>query len=363
MESKTKESETNEMEWKIMNGGKMINKGTYGCIFDKPLLCNNEKQLPKGKLGKITDIDDANTELLAYTILHPIKESKDYFILPEKSCIPSDLQTDNDVNKCLKNLHTTNLKGMKQISIPFGGTSLSAKGNVPFFVLMKHLLEAGSLMLLHGFVHYDIYSNNVVIDKFGIPRLIDYGQSFAVKDISTDTIKGRWKELSPKYAVEPPEVTLLTAIDAHNQYTVGEAFSEVMPNKTVFYTIEKLLGISVHNQILNLMQFTKESQAFQKFDLIKLWKLYYPGFDSWAIGVLLLEHLDKIKYSYEFVESAEWKLKRTIVVDILKKMVHTNPKHRIDCVEALNMLDPFNDIYVTYGVEWLKAKKIQRRKQ
>jgi serine/threonine protein kinase len=346
-----------------MDGGRMINKGTYGCIFDKPLLCkNNEKQLPKGKLGKITDTADANTELLAYTILHPINESKDYFILPDKSCMPSDNQADPDITKCLDNLHATNLKNMKQISMPFGGISLTMKANVPFFVLMKHLLEAGSLMLLNGFVHYDIYSNNIVIDKFGIPRIIDYGQSFAVKDISLDTIKGRWKELSPKYAVEPPEVTLLTAIDDNNRYTAEEAISEVMPNKRVFYTIEKLLGVSVKKQIMNLVQFAKESQAFQNSDLVKLWKLYYPGFDSWSIGVILLEYLDRIKYSYEFLESAEWKLKRVIVTDILKKMLHTNPKERIDCVEALNMFDPFNDIYTTYGVEWLKAKKIQRRK-
>lgn len=350
-----------DLELEEMHGGKMINKGTYGCIFDKPLLCNKGK-LPKGKIGKLTDTEDANTELQAYTILNPIKESKDYFILPDKSCKPSANQVDPDVGKCLNNLEATNLHHMKQLSMPYGGISLTAKGTIPFFVLMKHLLEAGSLMLLHGFIHYDIYSNNIVIDKFGIPRLIDYGMSFSVKNISHDTISGRWKELSPHYAAEPPEVTLLTAMSPHNKYSLEDAIKEVMIDKNILYTIEKLLGVSVKKQLIALVQFAKNSQSVQNYDLVKIWKLYYPGFDSWAIGVVLLQHLDKVKFSYEFLESAEWKLKRVIVVDILKKMLSVNPKERIDCVEALNMLDPFNDIYLTYGVDWLKAKKIQRRK-
>ena len=66
--------------------------------------------------------------------------------------------------------------------------------------------------------------------------------------------------------------------------------------------------------------------------------------------------------SYEFVESSEWKLKRILIVDILIKMLDTNPKERIDCVEALSMMDPFNDIYLEYGVEWVTKRNIQRRK-
>lgn len=345
----------------ILEGGKLIDKGTYGCIFDKPLLCKN-KQLPKNKLGKITDTVDANAEMQAYQILHKIKESKDYFVLPDNVCVPSENQVDPDTSICLKNLHITNLQSMKQLSTPYGGISLSKKSTIPFFVLMKHMLEAGSIMLLNGFVHYDIHNGNILVDKFGIPRLIDYGQSFNSKTITIDSIKGRWKELSPRFATEPPEVTLLTAMDSINRYTFEEAMQDIMPDKRIFLTIEKLLGVTLKKQLVSLAQFAKQSQAFQHFDLVKLWKLYYPGFDSWAIGTVLLEYLDRIKYSYEFLESAEWKLKRVIVTDILRKMLHTNPRERIDCLEALNMLDPFNDIYTKYGVEWLKAKKIQRRK-
>ena len=136
---------------------------------------------------------------------------------------------------------------------------------------------------------------------------------------------------------------------------------QLMPKKRVLHKIEKILGVSIKTQLTNLGKFFRSSQAFQQKDLVKLWKLYYPGFDSWAIGVLLLDCLNTLMFSYEFIESSEWKLKKSIVVDILKKMLNTNPKERIDCVEALAMLDPVNDIYNKYGSEWVENRMKQRR--
>jgi hypothetical protein len=43
-------------------------------------------------------------------------------------------------------------------------------------------------------------------------------------------------------------------------------------------------------------------------------------------------------------------------------MLSSNPRERIDCAEALSMLDPFNDIYQEYAVDWVTKKKEQRRK-
>jgi len=249
--------------------------------------------------------------------------------------------------------------------MPYGGIDLHkyqllSNETLSFFTLMKHLLEAGSLMLIHGFVHYDIHAGNILIDKFAIPRLIDFGQSFSVSNISLESIAKRWKVLGPEYSAEPPEVTFLTALDEYNKYTFEEVVKEVMPQKKVLYDIEKLLGLNVKEQILNLAGALNSSIAFKQKDVVKFWKLYYPGYDSWAIGVILLDYLKKYMFSYEFIESSEWKLKRVIVVHILSRMLTTNPKERIDCMEALSMLDPVNDIYNDYGIEWV-ATRIKNR--
>lgn len=349
-----------------MEGGKLIGQGTYGCIFDPPLLCK-KKQFTKGDIAKLTTNDDLEREKNAYKMLQGIEESKDYFILPHASCSPRilDNQVDNDINKC-KIIQKANPSDLKQVSMEYGGKDLAkfnlvSKDSIPFFTMMRRLLEAGALMVLHGFVHFDIHAGNIVVNKDNIPKLIDWGQSFSKDEISLESISERWKILTPEYSAEPPEVTFLTAIDDYNNYSFEEAMLQLMPKKRVLHTIEKILGVSIKTQLTNLGKFFRSSQAFQEKDIVKLWKLYYPGFDSWAIGVVLLDSLNILMFSYEFIESSEWKIKKTIVVDILKKMLHTNPKERIDCVEALVMLDPVNEIYSKYGVQWVENRMKQRR--
>ena len=350
-----------------MEGGKLIGEGSYGCVFQPPLVCK-KKQLPKSTVGKLTSEDDTRVELEAASILRKIKEHKDYFLIPEGSCSPriQEYQTDPDITKCTVT-KGHDIRDFKQLSMPYGGVdiyrySLINKDHVPFFILMKHLLEAGSLMLLHGFVHHDISARNILVDKFGIARLIDFGQSFNANTISLASIRESWTVLDPEYPTEPPEITFLKSLDEFNKYSFEEAVNKIMPQKKILNLIEKLLGTPVKEQINNLAKFFKSSIAFQQQDIVKFWKLYYTGFDSWSIAIVLLTYLNKMLVSYEFVESSEWKLKRILIVDILIKMLDTNPKERIDCVEALSMMDPFNDIYLEYGVEWVTKRNIQRRK-
>jgi len=348
-----------------MEGGKLIGQATYGCVFNPPLLCR-KRVFSKTSVGKITQSRDAAREVKATEILRKIKEYNDYFIVPEAICNPriQSAQTEKDLSKC-DLLKEVPLNQLKQISMPYGGIDLYkyqllANENLSFFVLMKHMLEAGALMLVHGFVHYDIHAGNILVDKFGIPRLIDFGQSFSVREISLESISGRWKVLGPEYSAEPPEVTFLTAMDDINKNTFEETIKEVMPEKKVLYDIEKLLGLNVKEQILNLAHSFKTSLAFKQKDVVKFWKLYYPGYDSWSIGVILLDYLKKHIFSYEFIESSEWKLKRVLVIDILRRMLTTNFKERIDCMEALSIFDPVNDIYNEYGTEWV-ATRIKNR--
>lgn len=347
-----------------MEGGRILGQGTYGCVFTPPLLCK-KKGIGKSKVGKLTSEKDAYREYNAFVYLNKISEYKNYYILPDTICSPKiiDNQYDKDINKCefINKLRNKQTK-IKQLTMEYGGLDLESVKYINFFTLFSHLLEAGSLLVLNGLVHYDIYSKNILIDKNYIPKIIDFGQSFHLNEISDESIKDRWKTLGPGYAAEPPEVTFLTAMDIYNKYTFEETVLEVMPKKRILFVIERVLGVPFQTQIKKLVTFFQTSLAYQNRDFIKMWKLYYTGFDSWAIGCLLVEQLNKLYYSYEFIESNEWKLKKGVIVDILKKMVSTNPKERIDCVEALSMYDPFNEIIEKYGSGWLEKRRLQRSK-
>lgn len=354
-----------------MEGGRLIGEGTYGCVFQPPLLCK-KKQIPKSKVGKLTLEDDMNREITAQKVLSKVKEAKHYFLLPEPelSCVPKilDNQEDNDISKCDFLKESEKDKHVVQMAMPYGGKdlygiALGVKEEIHFFNLFRHLLEAGSLMLLNGVVHYDIYSKNVLVDKYNIPRLIDFGQSFLRKDISLDSIfNGRWKVLKPEASsTEPPEVTFLTAMYEPYHYSFQDTVNYIMPQKRIFNTIEKVLGIPLKKQISDLATFFKGSLAFKNRDYVKFWRLYYTGFDSWSIGVMFVQILSKLVFSFPFIESSEWKLKKRVTLDILRKMVNSNPKERIDCAEALAIMDPFNSIYQEYGLDWVERRRAQRK--
>jgi hypothetical protein len=107
-----------------MEGGKLIGQATYGCVFNPPLLCR-KKAFPKSSVGKITEVKDATREAQATISLRKIKGFDDYFILPEAICNPriESSQTEKDLSKC-DLLKETELKNLKQISMPYGGVDL-----------------------------------------------------------------------------------------------------------------------------------------------------------------------------------------------------------------------------------------------
>ena len=68
-------------------GGRLLAQGHYGCIFDPPLICRGDKApkggWKKGKLGKLTEITDIKSEIMAAEVFKDKPAAKKYFILPE----------------------------------------------------------------------------------------------------------------------------------------------------------------------------------------------------------------------------------------------------------------------------------------
>jgi serine/threonine protein kinase len=359
-----------------MRGGKVIGQGTYGCAVSPPMLCrgqsrNEYRETPQQKVGKLTSDMDAENELLISKVLRKSSLWKHYFVLPElETCEPAN-EGSQDWEAC-RITKKEDSQQLRQVISDFGGRSFSSlgtadlrPGSFDFFFFMKHLLEGGALLLSLGVVHFDLHRSNVLIDEHGVPRFLDFGMSFVGTQITEDTLSNRWKQYDPKFDSESPEITIITGL--RNKKSLAEAIDECIYEKPIFQTVEDVLDIT-HPQLKDQMTVflgedgvqESKSKTFKKQDWLAFWKVYWPGFDSFSLGALLLNVL-KIQLTFNsFVESADWKEKEAIITFILTKMTNPDPSERYDCVEALALYDPAN-VVLKNSRSWLEARMKQRK--
>ena len=355
----------------------MLGSGVYGCIFTPPLKCQSSTREPnKGKLGKLTDKVDVKSEILATRIFAKMPESKKYLILPEldsfcTNVAPPSQQKDRNISKC-KPLEGHSMNDMVQFEVPYGGKTLHSLvdsslrdikiivSEFPFYDFIRDMLETGAYLALHGFIHNDLHSNNILMNKAYHPRLIDFGRSYSSHAITQELIEDHLlAQYAPNIAQIPPEVTLIDGLD--EGLPLYKMLDDIRDQKDPIKNVEKVLGISRYQQIAEFSLFLKSSKAFQSGDFTAFMQLYWPVVDSWAIGHNILSVLRKLLISKQFAESTEWKRRRSLLKNILRGLLRTSPRDRLDCVEALAMYDPMNPVLLTpSGKAWLKQKQQHR---
>ena len=346
-----------------MLGGAIIGQGTYGCAVRPPFLCHGQARASRkdqGKVGKVTLESDAETEREISKVLRKEKLWKNYFILVEdKECQPIKEKHLEDWSGCTV-FKQHKPKELRQVISPFGGKSFTTLSNFdlksPKFKFLKfvtHILEAGALLALRNVCHFDIHKGNILIDKYNVPRLIDFGMSFQGRKIDSDILNDRWKIFDPQYDSEPPEVTIITGV--RKGMKLEEAVHLTTLKKPIFKQTVKEHWSKYDTIEKELLKFFKYSISYKNSDWTSFFRIYWPKFDAFAIGAL-------IAYLYEFnVLSNEFtSVGQTIQLsDIIRKLIDPNPQTRYDCVEALSMWDPDNAA-LSRGKLWIQQRKSER---
>lgn len=362
-----------------MEGGRLIGQGSYGCAFIPPLLCKSRQTHKFAKVGKLTDDDEAKHEIHIANRLRSISLVRNYILLPEpESCEPAPIskQKDKDIAQC-DSTSRTNEYGIKwkdthQLFLPYGGKNplgnMIMAGSIhpkyfPFYPFMKHILEGGSLLVTSGICHYDLHPNNFLQDKYGVVRILDLGQAFDSREITQEVVTKRWKMLmfgsekdAPNPMVtnsEPPEITILNAV--RNGYTLEDAIRHVISGKTIFRDMERILGVSIEKITSELKDFFQTSQSAKEKNYVEFFKLYWPGFDAWSIGAILL-HILKYQMTWIEFQQGEWQQKQKMTLLAIKSLLNPNPRKRLDCVEALFLFDPNNSWIQRFGKKWLQQR-------
>ena len=195
-------------------GGRAIDAGSYGCVFDPPIKCNDNSSKSISYANSISKlmykedtIGEINEMKKVNKIIETIPNKEDYFIISNTHvCSPTKLQKEDLYDfdeKCRlftkrgitkDNINDdTNLEKLALIIMPNGGLNIDAfiqkiKIELPVKemhntfkktndALIKLLINAIVPINSMRFNHYDIKGQNILYSNDGHARLIDWGLS------------------------------------------------------------------------------------------------------------------------------------------------------------------------------------------
>jgi hypothetical protein len=307
-------------------GGKVINSGGFGCIFNPSLKCENDNinklnDSSHNKISKLMITKYAKYEFNQIekynTLLNIIPNYNNYFLLNNfKLCKPDKLTTNDlkgynkkckNIKKAIKgkNINET-LNDIMIINMPNGGINIEQYINKYFSIKSNIIKLNNSLidLLLNGIIpmnklnvyHCDIKEGNVLVqnEPIFVTRLIDWGLSF----IWNNNYKGIPAKLYRRpFQFNVPFSSILFNKDFIKLYN---NFLDINPNPTYFNIREFVINyIFIWNNIRGSGHLNIINNIIKKFTINELTSINYDDIKDQLIEYdfthyYIVEYLSKI---------------------------------------------------------------------
>ena len=339
----------------MQDGGALIGKGKYGCIFTSELKCksgtikNTIQHSPQSgiRISKLLLSHNAEMEMKISNLIQKIDGWDRYFAVAESMCEPTKNQTNevmNDIEDCeiaKKARDANKWSRIRVLSMVYRGENLKhyrfdfkKTDIVKIFIQM---VEAGAQLVLHDIVHRDLHAGNGVVDKRGRIRFIDYNLSIhASSHVSANRLSHVY---SSSLNQEPPDMMLVNAIYHGMDGTrILEQFINKRP--IIRFMIRELKYH--HTAVMHHLFDMYRIPSILTGNMEEWFHSYWRTIDSWSIGILILEQIQLLRTNHLF--ESMYQPNRDVIRLALRCMCDMNPNHRFDCVQALRILDPMNPI-------------------
>ncbi len=275
---------------------KYVNAGAYGCVFEPHLPCelgvSSKDPRAKATIGKImSDANEAKIEWEANELVRKVDPKNDFTVKAHGVCKRYQLsQVDaHELEKCVLLKDGTSGQNGVQIVYEHGGKTLTEflmnyeHTYMPMDVFVRLFFKFGNLfygaMLLNNSqsIHFDIKSENVLIDDDMNLKLIDFGLLTRHHELEKNEL------IAFSYRYFPPELRIYShkTRSTPKELTPSEVLEEYM-NDGGYDFIEKFQLFDPKDDIEKcfalpaetLMTFTK-----RRVDVFALgWLLSLVGF-------------------------------------------------------------------------------------
>ncbi len=168
---------------------KLINQGTYGCVYHPGIQCNGNPMTSAKFITKIQRNDDTvQNEIYIGQLVKHIPQFSRFFAPIIASCPAKITKKVSDGCTVIENGSTSFASNkIRYVGKQTLGEYVIEKPELVrerFVRSKKHLVRAINKLNGHGVIHFDVKQNNVMYDaRLKVPVFIDFGLSIRVKDI------------------------------------------------------------------------------------------------------------------------------------------------------------------------------------
>jgi serine/threonine protein kinase len=311
--------------------GTKIGEGSYGCVY-----ATNDKK----KVLKVSDIKEASIELNIAKVIKGIPDWEKYYVIQnEENFGQSNF-------KRIRPLYEGNCKiireksnsNLRLISSPYGGISvrnIEITESFSYYKAMRHILEAVAKLNAQGICHFDLHSGNILEDINGLIRLIDFGAAFMGDEADINTVKKRSYTFSPKFAAQPPELSIQNAIMEGKP--IQESIDDLLEKREVFRNSVEYTGLTpsyVRNELFN---FSTDEYHTTVLAWSEYYRKYWRKWDVWGVGILALKILQQCLF-IKVLRNELWDdiQMRSKIQKLLQGCLEPDPRKRFSAKDALH---------------------------
>ena len=292
-------------------------------------------------MGKIIKVKNSVPELTMATIIKSINGWQRYFVVPEDdSCDAKNFKSHRDeYEKMCKVYRTTLDYQLTQLISPYAGVTIrnmNLLSSFDFLGSLRHVLEGVALLNKQGICHFDLHDGNVLVDTRGTFRIIDFGSAFHGDTIDEKGVRRHLYAFSPEFPPQPPEMSMQNGI--YGGLSIADGLEQTLKQKRAFRLAARLIGLPEATQRAELAKFWIEDTTWKGESWVPFFHAYWRVWDSWAVGILFLEILEKCFLLPGFLATT-WPRDSAVIKTVLKGLLASSPVSRFSAEAALRELD------------------------
>lgn len=334
---------------------KLVNQGTFGCIYKPSFLCDGNTIKEEDYITKIQTKDDiSEQEEVLGNKIKELRNASEYFAGIINTC-PIELSKieDNELKKCeFIEKQTSNETPQEYIAstIKYVGKQdmmdyFMERVNKPqqyvmsLFHIHFHLLKALSQLQEANIIHYDLKSNNIMVhDVKKTPIMIDFGISFEGESKPEDATNAFYV-YGPNYSPWCVDIHLISY--AFHKIKSENPLQEQVQEEQTQQVIKDYMDNNSAVDTLTNTEKTEMQKAWTEYlssYIGQPWENLYDAlwnarwsWDNYAIALIML------KYTRGEFKIRENEFNQQYV-KMLKQIIKATPDTRLDAKNAKEKL-------------------------